>query len=352
MVLRSAPSHSVFFLALIFLFSLTSSSCAQSASAKRTEQLFKSVCTLSLYDHASEASFKAVWERLREIDSMMNMWDEHSALSLLNSNAGRGPQPVPPELVSALIPALELSLLSGGLYDPTVGPLVKLWAVGTREAAVPEPSAIGSALALIDWQAVKVQEADTQGAAPTIDLMRSGMALDFGSLAKGYGAREAARILSARGVKKAIIDIGGCIIALGSNPKGRPWKIGVQDPSGERGSQVIGYFLAKDQAADTSGIYERYFEQDAQKYHHIMDTKTGYPVENDLQSVSLLIDWRTNSDGPPLALLAMGSECGLELANRMAWAVVFIRRDKTVLLSKAAKKLFVLTSSEYKLIKE
>lgn len=316
--------------------------CAAPPPERRIESLFQSVCAVTLYGAHDDADFSAVWTRLREIDAMMSMWKEDSALSRINAAAGAGPVPAPPEIRDALAHALALARVTGGRYDPTVGPLVKRWGVGTANARVPSREEIASALALLGSDQVTIDRENG-----TVRLARAGMALDFGSVAKGYGAREAGRLLRRRGFRSALIDIGGCVVAVGARPDGKPWRIGVQEPSGARGTAVIGYFLAVDAAVATSGIYERSFEQGGRVYHHLMDTRTGYPIDNGVISVSVLVDRNENPDGPPLALLVMGAEAGIALADQLQLAAVMIGADKTVRVSKAARERFVLTDPSY-----
>ncbi len=272
----------------------------------------------------------------------MSMWKVDSELSLLSAKAGEGPEKTSPELLDILHRGLELASLSGGRYDPTVGPLVKLWAIGTAEERVPSDGEIAEALNLVNWHDLRIDLA--QG---TVDLLKSGMVLDLGSQAKGYAAREGGRILTQRGVASAIVDIGGCILALGKHPSGESWRIGVQDPSGERGTAVVGYLRAKDEIASTSGIYERHFMKDGKLYHHIMDTATGYPVDNQVVAVTVLSGKEENPDGPTLACLALGVQAGLTFADSMELCAVFILKDRSIVLSSLARHRFVLTNQGY-----
>ena len=276
---------------------------------------------------------------------MLSMWRADSALSRLNAAAGTGPTGVPREIVEVLSRGLELAELSAGRYDPTVGPLVKLWGVGTENPRVPVPAEIARSLALLDWRGVAVDKE-----ALTVTLPRQGMMIDFGSQAKGYAAMEAGRILASRGVKSAIVDLGGCVLALGSHPSGKPWRIGVQVPYAQRGAKIVGYFLARDALVSTSGIYERSFEAEGRTWHHIMDTVTGYPVENGLVSSTVLLNRKENADGPSLAALVLGPDAALAFADRMGAAVVLIDREKRVRLSAAAKGIFILTDPSFSVI--
>lgn len=329
--------------AVACLLLLLLASCAGKPE-RRGENIFQSPCTITLYDRHGDGDFQAVWDRLAEIDAMMSMWKPESALSRINAASGSGPVPAPPEILAALDHALTLADLTGGRYDPTVGPLVKLWAIGTPNARVPAQGEIAAALALLGRSEVRVDRG-----AGTVALGRPGMALDFGSVAKGFGAVEAGKVLESRGMKSAVVDVGGCVLAFGSRPDGSPWRIGVQDPSGERGAALVGYFLARDSAASTSGIYERRFVSDGVTYHHLMDTTTGYPIDNDIVSVTVLTDRRKNPDGPPLAILALGTEGGVALADRLGLPAVLILKDRSLRLSRAAEGIFTLTNRAYTL---
>ncbi len=343
----STPGVCFITLGLILLALGTLSVCSPERRPVRdTQNLFQSVCQASLYDHASQATLDELWTGLRKLDQQMSMWKPDSEVSRLSEKAGEGPIRVSTDLFAVLERGVELSRLSGGRYDPTVGPLVKLWAIGTPEARVPSHGEILDVMKLVNWQDLRIDH-ESQ----TVELIKGGMVLDFGSQAKGYAAREAGRILVRRGVRSAIVDIGGCVIALGMNREGKPWRIGIQDPGGERGSSVVGYLLAHDEIASTSGIYERHFIQDGRLYHHIMDTQTGYPVDNEVVAVTVLCPRDDNPDGPTLAFLAMGVEKGLALANRMGLCAVFLLKDRSIVLSQAADGRFILTDEAYRIDK-
>jgi thiamine biosynthesis lipoprotein len=298
-----------------------------------------------LADHGKDEVFEACFARLRELDRALNMWDPDSELARLNARAGRGPVKVSADLLTVALRGLELARQSEGILDPTVGPTVRLWGIGTPGARVPSQAEVDRARLLVDWRKVRVDPG-----ASTIELA-PGMALDFGSLAKGYGALEGSRLLASLGVRSGLLDVGGCIVCIGSGSRGRAWRIGVQDPRAIRG-RPLGFFTLRDSAVDTSGIYERYFEASGKRYPHIMDTRTGRPVEGRLVSVSVVLPRQTNSDGPPLAILVLGPQEGLALADRLGLPAVLVTDDKRILLSKAAKPLFTLLDRSFVLLSE
>jgi FAD:protein FMN transferase len=333
-MLRAGP------LSAILILAAAAASCARSAPVLRSASIFSSRVVLTLRDQADDSAFDACFARLRAIDAEMNMWDPSSELSRVNARSGQGPAPASRDLIAAAARGLELARLSDGLFDPSVGPLVKLWGVGSPHPRVPTEAEISAARAIVDWRRVKVDEA-----AMTIEL-EAGMELDFGALAKGYGAEEGAALLAGLGVKSAVLDVGGCVVVVGSGARGAAWRVGVQDPLSPRGTP-LGYFSLRDAAVDTSGLYERYFESGGKRYAHIIDTRTGRPLEGSLVSASIALPRAQNSDGPPLALLALGTEPGIALADRLGWAVVLLGAGNKVYLSKAARQLFTLTDTSY-----
>lgn len=312
------------------------------APLTRTERIFTATCLISLYDHAGDEAFQAAFGALRETDARLSMWRPDSELAALNEGAGQGARAASPQLLEVLARGLELARLSGGRYDPSVGPLVRLWAVGTDHEALPPAAAIERARALTGWREVALDRE-----AGRVELPRRGMALDFGSLAKGEGAVRAGAALRAAGVRSAIVDVGGSILALGSKPGGKAWKIGIQKPGAARG-EMLGYVEVRDAVVNTSGIYERWFEAEGRRWHHIIDTATGYPLDNGLLSVTVIGPRDQSGDGPSLALLCLGLERGLTLATELGLAAILIDTEQGIHLSPAAQRSFTLTDSRYR----
>jgi thiamine biosynthesis lipoprotein len=177
------------------------------------------------------------------------------------------------------------------------------------------------------------------------------MSLDLGAIAKGWAADESARVLKKDGVKGAILDFGGNVMLVGRKPNGQAWRIGVQNPMDTRGN-YIGVLTCDEKAVVTSGVYERYFEQDGRRYHHILDTTSGYPVENGLISVSIVADNSTDADALSTTIFALGLEKGRAFAAGLpAIGVVFITAERKIHLTENLQKLFELTDPEFTLAK-
>ncbi|MGE5628918.1 MAG: FAD:protein FMN transferase, partial [Solirubrobacterales bacterium] len=168
-------------------------------------------------------------------------------------------------------------------------------------------------------------------------------------IAKGYSADEVARVLRENNVKHAIINLGGNVIVLNENVNGKPWNIGIQNPFDTRG-EIVGTISATNKTIVTSGIYERYFEKDGVRYHHILDPFTGYPMNSDLASVTVVTDVSIDADAMTKNLFYLGSQKGLAYIQQSGNVeAIFITKDKKVYITKGLKDNIKITNSEYKL---
>ncbi len=336
-------------LASLSLF-LGCSSSRASAETSRTDFVLGTLCTVRIVEGPkgakAEKLLDGAFARLRAIEERLSANKEGTELARINEAAGRAALPASDELRLVLGKALEYARLSGGAFDPSIGPLVKLWGIGSDAARLPARSEIEAARRLIDWKAVELDEA-----AKTVRLARPGMRLDLGAIAKGYAADELKRLLAAGGVKAAIVDLGGNVYALGAKRGGGNWRIGVQvpDPQAGRG-EYLGIVEGLDMTVVTSGVYERFLEAGGKRYHHILDPATGYPVDNGLVSVTIATASSVDADALSTTLFALGRERGMALAAALPGvSVVVVDAAGKVYLSPGANKVFTLTSAAYTL---
>jgi thiamine biosynthesis lipoprotein len=338
------------------VFVLFCLSCSRGVPAQR-EFVLGTVCSVNLFEAGTRAEYDAIFAGLRGIQDMMAFTPassgaearEATALDRINRNAGIGPVKTPEELLDVLERARYYAELSGGAFDPTVGPLVRLWGIGGESPRVPAAAEIQEALSLADWRDLVIDRA-----AGTAFLRRRGQSLDMGAIAKGYAADRAAAILGdkaagpLRGKRRAIIDLGGNILVLGERQGRKNWRIGIQDPLRERGIH-LGVLEIKDKSVVTSGVYERAFEEGGRRYHHILSTADGYPVWNGLLSVTIIADRSIDADALSTAVFALGLEKGLALIETLPnTEAVFVREDKTVIPSSAAP-FKLLEDGDYRL---
>jgi len=334
----------VSFLLCAGLFMATPAGAEQPLS--RTDKVLWTICTITLHDHATEKVLDECFARLREIDSRMSTNVPGSLLDAVAAQAGKSPVRVTDDVMFVARKALSMAGISDGLFDPTVGPLMKVWKMEGENPEVPRQADIDAARKLVNWRDVVLDES-----AKTIFLRRPSMHLDFGALVKGYAADEVVRILFERGVKSAIVDLGGDIYAMGSSPAKALWRIGVQNPESERGA-VLGIVRVTNEAVVTSGVYEHYFIKDGKRYHHIMDTRTGYPVDNGLTSVTVVAPKSVDADGFGLLLFCEGTEEGLKLGERLGLGVIMVDMQRRVFVTSQVQRYFSLTNPDFTLENE
>ncbi len=310
-------------------------SCPKRQAEPQGQSFFMlgTVCKVTIYDNPTEEAFSASFARLKEIEDRMSLRNRKSEVAEINRQAGKKPVVVSSDTFSVIRKALEIAELSKGAFDPTVGPLVQAWDIGGDNPRKPPQEEIDSLLPLIGYERVVLDEE-----ALSVFLEDEGMILDLGGIAKGYAADQVAKILHENGVRRAIVNLGGNVLTLGDKTDGKPWKIGVQDPEALRGEYVMILSLT-DQTLVTSGPYERFLELDGEVYHHILNTKTGYPVKSDFTSVSIITRNSLLADALSTSLYALGYEDGMALINTLDDVeAVFMTKAKKILLSEGIKR--------------
>ncbi|MFA5570564.1 MAG: FAD:protein FMN transferase [Sphaerochaetaceae bacterium] len=288
----------------------------------RTEVHLGTVCRITIYDNPTKEAFEKVFRRLEEIEDRMSLHLDTSEIALINEASGKHFVEVSPDTFYVIKTALEAAALSGGAFDPTVGPLVDAWDIAGDNPRRPSQQEIDHLLTLIDYTQVELDESNY-----SVKLLHSGMMLDVGGIAKGYAADEAARVLRENNVQQAIINLGGNVLAMGLKADGSRWRIGIQNPELDRGEHIIVLDL-DNQTLVTSGPYERFFEEDGIIYHHILDTSTGYPVQNHVSSVSIVTDKSIWADALSTAVFSLGLEKGLDLINSLEDVETIIADDQ------------------------
>ncbi len=327
---------------IAFLF-LTAVSCRAKEPA-RTEFALGTVCTVNLFDRGTKDAYDEIFSRLRELERILSANAEGSNVSAINRQAGIAPVKAEPDTLAVLTAALAFSERTDGAFDPAIGPVVRLWNIGTDEASVPAPADIQTALTLVSWKDIAV---DAQKG--TVFLARKGMRIDLGAIAKGYAADEVARIVARRGIKRAMIDLGGNIYAVGEKAPGTPWVIGIRDPKTSHGLAVAS-LRAKNSSIVTSGIFERYFEKDGVHYHHIIDPQTGYPKTNELLSVTIVAQSSMNADALSTSAFLLGIAKGLELVSTVPGAeAIFIDRTGRITTSPGLAGAVTVMDDRYRL---
>ncbi|MDL2297637.1 FAD:protein FMN transferase [Synergistaceae bacterium OttesenSCG-928-D05] len=243
---------------------------------------------------------------LQEVDRLEKLFSANipdSEVSEINKNAGVLPVRVSGETYELASRSLYWARQTNGAFDPTIGPVVALWGIGTNHAKVPADEEIEKAISLLGYEKLRFSSGMEDDYA--LFLTQKGQRLDFGAIAKGQVADFAADALKRGGVRSALIDLGGNIVVFGEAPRGKMWKLGIQHPGKPRG-EYFGVIAVADESVVTSGRYERFFESGGVRYHHIFDPATGRPSQSDLSSVTIVDKRSADADALSTALFVMG----------------------------------------------
>jgi FAD:protein FMN transferase len=253
-----------------------------------------------------EDALDAAEAELRRVEDVFTTWRE-SPLTRLNDAAGQGPQRVDPEVAELIARALELGQLTEGAFDVTFGSAGRLWNYRADPPVVPTADEVTRALERVDYRRVRV---DLE--ASTVELPE-GFSIGLGGIAKGYGVDRAMALIMERGIRHAIVNAGGDLKALGRN-QGELWQIAIKHPRNRE--WVLAMLPVSNTCVVTSGDYERFFEHDGQRYHHILDPRTGYPSTGCMSATVVAPD-AAYADALATALCVLGPEAGLELIERL-----------------------------------
>jgi thiamine biosynthesis lipoprotein len=241
----------------------------------------------------------AALDEVDRLDRLLSHYRSDSPLSRLNREAAKGPVAVEPELFDLLAECLRWSRASDGAFDVTVGPLMKAWGFFRDEGHVPDERQLASALAAVGHRKVVLDRERR-----TVRFDRPGVELDLGGIGKGYAVDRAVALLQRRGIGSALVNLGGSsVYGLGAPPGTRAWEVAIEDPT-TPGQKALGMVL-RDRALSVSGGYAQFFEQDGVTYSHIMDPRTGRPVQGVL-SVAVLSASATDGDALDDALFVQG----------------------------------------------
>jgi FAD:protein FMN transferase len=274
---------------------------------KREEAIMGTAICVELWSEeraAGEAAIAAVIDEMHRIDRTMSPHKPDSELSRINRGAGAGAVPVRAEMARLIARAAEFSELSGGAFDITYAAVGHLY--DYRQRIRPSEAALAEARAAVGWRHLVL---DTN--AGTVRFMRPGMRIDLGGFAKGHAVDNAVAILRRRGIAHAMVSAGGDSRVIGDR-RGRPWSIGVRDP--RHADRVAAMLPLEDVSISTSGDYERFFEADGVRFHHLIDPATGKSPSG-IQSVTILADDGLTSEALSKIVFVLGVARGMALVE-------------------------------------
>ena len=319
-------------------------SCKQGErQIQRVEFAFDTVCSIQIFTNIEEKKVQTILDeafaKLKQLENIFSPTLKESELYKLNENTSTEEIPISSELHYLIEESLHFAHLTFGAFNPCLAPLTKLWQpLWKGEANIPSSEEIAKALKNVDYTACTLQE--------NAIIKPPYVKFDLGASAKGYATDCIKAILTEKGIKKAVIDLGGNVLVMQEDDDETKMKVGIKSPIVHESGRVAGYVEVKNKAIVTSGNYERFFEKDGKLYHHIISSKLGYPVENELRAVTIISENAMISDILSTSCFVLGGEKSKTLLEKFpeVSAIFFLKTDEIVEVNNASSPFKLLDS--------
>lgn len=329
--------------AFVLLCSLALTACqgAQNTGGNSQEESRKEFFAMDTYmtftaygDNAGEALEKAEKE-IHTLESEWSVTDENSEIYAVNHSNGNVVT-LSEDTAGVVSFALEMAKETDGALEPTIYPVLTAWGFTTDENRIPGNEEIQSLLSRVGYEKVELNGQKIH--------LPEGMELDLGAVGKGYAGDLTAEIVKESGVTSALLNIGGNVQTVGSRPDGNDWRLAIRSPYGDG---EVGVLEVSDCAVVTSGNYERYFTgEDGKRYGHIIDPKTGYPVDNGLTSVTIVTEEGKTGDALSTSMFVKGLEGAQEYwKSHKGFDMILMTEDGEIYLTEGIENNFTLTDS-------
>lgn len=306
---------------LFFLFTILLLGCSrQNDPISKTGFYFDTVITVTLYDSSAASQLEECFSLADKYEDLLSATVENSDIWNINHSNGMAAK-VSDETVSLLKKAISYSELSNGAFDITIGKLSSLWNFKNNDGTIPSQDDIDTALKTVGYQSIQID-------GNFVTLTNPDTQIDLGGIAKGYIADQMKAYLNQQNITNGIINLGGNILTVGPKASGDSYRIGIQKPFAKDGTSIASVQIMNDSLV-SSGVYERYFEKDGVRYHHILNPATGYPYKNGLFGVTIITKSSVDADALSTTCFALGLEKGMELIeNTKDTEAIFITEDE------------------------
>lgn len=320
------------------------SSGGSAVVAKRTQMQMGTLVSITAVAPTHENANKAInagFMEIKRLERLLSTWIPESELSRVNASAGEMPVHVSPETLTVVQRAIQAADMTGGGFNIAIGPAVDAWRV-TEGQRIPAESELDAIRPLVDLLAVHVDAREQ-----TIYLGKTGMRIDVGGIGKGYAADQAVMVMQKAGAVAGVVALSGDIKTFGRLPGGKMFPVGIQHP--RQDESVLAWIDLQDEAISTAGDYERFFERDGVRYHHILDPKTLQPARG-CQSVTVIAKEGIWADGLDTGIFVMGPERGMELVEQLPGVeAIIVGHDGRVFVSSGLKsRVLFLSDSDAK----
>lgn len=309
-------------------------SCGQNSLCENTFFAMDTVMDIKIYGDKNIMS--EISSCISDADRAFDRNNSDSEIFKLNISKNLE---ISPETAALIQKAVAVSEDTDGAFDITIAPVMDLWGFYNQQYHVPDTVSLNSALACVSYKNIFFS-------GNTVSLS-GGASLDLGGIAKGYLSDKLCDIIKSHNISSAIMSLGGNVYCVGSKPNGSKWTIGIRSP--KNNAELLCSVNVSDCAVVTSGTYERYFERDGQRYHHIIDPKTGLPVDNNLASVTVICKDGTRADALSTALFVMGIDKAFEFQKKSHdFEAVFIKNDNSIYITPGIEHDF--SADSYKIL--
>ncbi|MEN9897548.1 MAG: hypothetical protein RLZZ66_1197 [Pseudomonadota bacterium] len=266
---------------------------------------------------------KQVDEELQRLDIQLSNYRDDSVIEKFNAQNSTEPQLLSEEIITLIQAAKVASEATQGCYDLTIKPLFDLWGFKGESLTQPSPSNLKTALSQVGFNQIDIMDSThLRKKNPTLKI-------DLSSVGQGYSVSQIASIFKAQGIDNYLVEIGGELQTVGKKPDNSPWRVALEKPLSTQRSmhKIITMNRTEPMSVTTSGTYHHFFDKDGKRYSHILDAKTGTPITHNTVSVSVFDENATQAEVWDTALLCLGREAGMDVANKMGLAALFIEQD-------------------------
>ena len=275
-------------------------------------------------------------ELMREFEEKLSFYKDSSEVNSINKNASKEFTKVSRDTFEILKKSIYYSKLTNGIFNITIGPLVKAWAINSDNPVMLQSDKVNQLIDLVDYEDIILNENNL-----SVMLLRENQAIDLGGIAKGYIADKVIEFYKENNIKSAIINIGGNIKTLGEKDENTLWNVGIYEPK-KHSEKVICSIEVKDKSVVTSGGYERAFRYNDELYCHILNPKTGYPIKSDLKSISIVSDESIDADALSTPLFIMGKNKAYEYMKKHNISGIMITDKNEIIITNDLLKSFKL----------
>lgn len=292
-----------------------------------TYLFFDTVVTISIYDNLPDNKdiLNDCFEICEKYEHLFDKTNPESDIAKINASSGTATN-VNSDTIEIIEDSIEYAKLTNGNFDITISPLTDLWDIRNNKGYIPSDKDINNILKNVSYKNIIIEN-------NYVRLLNKNSSIDLGGIAKGYIADKISEYMLSKNITSAIIDLGGNILTIGNKCNNSDFNIGIKTPFSEN-SQYIATISANNKSVVTSGIYERYFEKDGKIYHHILDSATGYPVENNLYSVTIICDKSEYADALSTGIFSLGLNEGKKLINSFDNVeAIFVTNENKIILS-------------------